>query len=506
MRQWFSKVYQVVCWALWGAALLALPITSFPWLSDRLGGTSVAAPSAFLFLILALVWLLPFVLRGGQLPRESAPLLIFLSAALISWAAAFFANVPTFRGRGPLSEGLEICATVSLGMASFFVPAVWVMKGGKRLLWTVRFINLGGIALLAWSLVQAGVVIFKDGDYPQALIEFQWLFSMRSGGPLFANRLTGFAYEPSWLGHQLNLIYLPIWFAATVLRWSAYRWRCLGITLENILFLVGGGVLFLSVSRLGWASFLLVLTCASLLGLARWVDTLWKRMRPQSGRTSRVILAVCVVLASLVIYPCVGWGLLQVGARFETRLARIMSRNILEANNLYEVFNNLEFAERVMYWDAGLRTYADHWFLGTGLGNSGFYFSQNVYSFGLMLPEVANLLNRFDYIPNTKSLWVRVLTETGLLGFAFFLAWYYALGMAGITAWRSREGMLQSIGLAGLFALLAFLLEGFSMDSFALPYFWLEAGLLAGVGAAARRLSTIDVQASPSSSAQFVDG
>ena len=219
-----------------------------------------------------------------------------------------------------------------------------------------------------------------------------------------------------------------------------------------------------------------------------------------------MILAVCVVLASLVIYPCVGWGLLQVGARFETRLARIMSRNILEANNLYEVFNNLEFAERVMYWDAGLRTYADHWFLGTGLGNSGFYFSQNVYSFGLMLPEVANLLNRFDYIPNTKSLWVRVLTETGLLGFAFFLAWYYALGMAGITAWRSREGMLQSIGLAGLFALLAFLLEGFSMDSFALPYFWLEAGLLAGVGAAARRLSTIDVQASPSSSAQFVDG
>jgi hypothetical protein len=37
---------------------------------------------------------------------------------------------------------------------------------------------------------------------------------------------------------------------------------------------------------------------------------------------------------------------------------------------------------------------------------------------------------------------------------------------------------MQIVGLAGKFFILAYLVEGFSVDSFALPYQWIIAGLI----------------------------
>jgi hypothetical protein len=38
--------------------------------------------------------------------------------------------------------------------------------------------------------------------------------------------------------------------------------------------------------------------------------------------------------------------------------------------------------------------------------------------------------------------------------------------------------LLRMSGLAGQLLLISFIVEGFSIDSFALPYFWFSAGLL----------------------------
>src|SRR5512145_114673 len=128
-----GRMYSGLCWALWLLALFLLPITSFPPLSQRLGGVVVAPLSAFLFLLLAAIWLLPHLLRGGKLPRESWPLLAFLAVAIISWALAQFADVPSFRRFSPLKEGLQTFATLALGMVSFYVPTVWMMGDTQRL-------------------------------------------------------------------------------------------------------------------------------------------------------------------------------------------------------------------------------------------------------------------------------------------------------------------------------------------------------------------------------------
>jgi len=44
---------------------------------------------------------------------------------------------------------------------------------------------------------------------------------------------------------------------------------------------------------------------------------------------------------------------------------------------------------------------------------------------------------------------------------------------------RRRSPVLGVFGLAGQLAVLAFLVEGFSIDSFALPYLWVTLGLAA---------------------------
>ena len=83
--------------------------------------------------------------------------------------------------------------------------------------------------------------------------------------------------------------------------------------------------------------------------------------------------------------------------------------------------------------------------------------------------------------PNPKSLWFRLLAETGIARFVLFLT-YLLVGAA--CAWelsRKRSTLRRIIGLATLISLVAFLVEGFSLGPFALPYVWLLPGMTAGL-------------------------
>jgi hypothetical protein len=87
-------------------------------------------------------------------------------------------------------------------------------------------------------------------------------------------------------------------------------------------------------------------------------------------------------------------------------------------------------------------------------------------------------LNEQVSLPNTKSLFVRLLAETGLVGFSIFTLFLYNLWRSARLLLTSQSSTLRWIGLTGQFALLAFVGEGFSIDSFAMPYMWVIAGLI----------------------------
>jgi len=145
----------------------------------------------------------------------------------------------------------------------------------------------------------------------------------------------------------------------------------------------------------------------------------------------------------------------------------------------YRLANELKSAERLMYWVSGLRVFSLYPILGVGLGNSGFLMASTMPAFGFHLPEIISAVHIGAFgFPNPKSLWVRLLSETGVIGFAAFVSWLVLLGFAAVRVVRRREGVVRAIGLAALFTLLAQVTEGFSMDTFGLPHLWLTLGLL----------------------------
>ena len=60
-----------------------------------------------------------------------------------------------------------------------------------------------------------------------------------------------------------------------------------------------------------------------------------------------------------------------------------------------------------------------------------------------------------------------------LVGFATFASWYVLLWRTSRFLEANKQKIMSMFGLAGQLVLVAFLAEGFSIDTFALPYFWL---------------------------------
>lgn len=76
---------------------------------------------------------------------------------------------------------------------------------------------------------------------------------------------------------------------------------------------------------------------------------------------------------------------------------------------------------------------------------------------------------------------IRILAETGVVGLSIFLGWVVEVGASAARLFRRTGVLANTLGLAGLLALLAMAIEGFSLDTFALPQLWITLGLVVAV-------------------------
>jgi hypothetical protein len=464
--------------ALWAMFFLTLPFTSFPLLSRLAGGTMVAPLSvAFLFLII-LFWLLPYLIRRGRLPIQTVPLLVFFGAGILSSLWALFRAIPSFRTQNILRNEIEAIITLGIGVCFALVVAVWA-QDRRNLQTAFRLINWSGLAVLAWSVAQL-LVFTRLHHYPLWMANIQ---DFVSSGRLFDNRLTGFAFEPSWLAHQLNMLYLPYWFAATLLGVTAHRRRMWKISLENGLLVVGVAVLYKSLSRVGLLAFLLMVAFVFLLVNLRFLGWVHHRFSPADGNRhlvnwKAVLISAGVMSALLFLYLGLLFGVGYVLSKVDFRMANLFNINYLRSTSLLRYANQLLLAERLTFWQTGWQIFSDYPLLGVGLGNAGFYFAGRLSAYGWALTEVRLVMYHLDALPNIKSMWVRLLAETGIVGAAFFAAWYASLWQSARIVFASADRFLRATGLFGMFVLVGILIEGFSVDTFALPYYWVSFGLL----------------------------
>lgn len=443
-----------------------------PLIRYLVGSSVVAAPSVILLTVILIGWLIPYILKGGKLPYQTIPLLAFFCGVLLSFAAALWLPIPPLKEINPVTHSITAIITLVVGITFFLIPSVMI-RGEESFKSTLRWITLGGILILCWSFLQAAVW-FGEGHYWNWMRDFQDLVSL---GPLYRARVTGFALEPSWLAHQMNMLYLPLWLASTVQRFSAYRIRIVGLTVENLLAFTGSVILFLSFSRIGWIAFFLSITFLFILGNIKLVKWIFKRFDRQGQKRGRLIAAgVSIIL--ILFYIAAATGVVYIMSRIDPRMKDLFKPNFWQQGTALVLANQLQFGERVVYWQAGWEVFNCYPVLGVGPGNAGFFFSETIPSFGWKLIEVRRLMYRAGEIPNSKNLWVRLLAENGIIGLALFLSFIATILQSCRHLRDNSSSITKTMGLMGLFVILGLLAEGFSIDSFALPYYWISFGLV----------------------------
>ncbi len=477
---------------LWALVLVTLPVTSFRYLPFMGAGTSVR-PLALIPLVVLLPVLL-IRLKRGEIQRPWPGALTVLLAFVLASAAAtaFGATLAPVELRSVdfFDRALRAAVTLFVGLA-FFVAAVWMNQSEEDLKFSVRWLLVGLVAHLIWGAIQ---FIGLNTGHRQDLVKIQQLFSVR--GLVKNKRISGFAYEPSWLAGQIATLYLP-WLVAAVLmkyrtldggQWTADGQKRSTVNrlrswIEPIL-LVGAitGVL-MTYSRSG----LFVVGLAGIVTFAlaggetvsafRGWFLAGFRVEGAKARWSGAGLRVVLVILMVALLAGVGAFLADKGY-----IATFFKS---EKTDLFAYAVDVYLGPRLAYATAALTAFQHYPLTGVGLGASGFWIYQNMPDWVLSgVPEIAEQMSPLSNLyPNPKNLYVRLLAETGLLGFALFLAFTLSLLAEALGLLRGSKAA-RWLAAAGIFALTAVMLQGISQDSFAMPELWINLGMLAGAAGA----------------------
>lgn len=466
-----------ICRLLWALTLLALPVTSFRYVPFMGAGTYVR-PLA-LFPLVLLFPLLLIQLKRGKIARPwPGALTVLLAFALAALAATAlggtFAPIE-LRGVEYADRAIRALVTLVIGLM-FFLAAVWMNQSENDLKFSVRWLLLGLVLDLAWGAIQ---FVGLNTGHRQELVKMQNLFSVR--GLAQNKRVSGFAFEPSWLAGQIATLYLPWLTAAILTRYRLFTVHRLPSTvtrwIEPVLLLAALAGLLITYSRSGLAVALVAgLLTVALMG-RETVSAFgaWFRAGFVSGggiksAGSRVFLVAIAVTA------------LAGASVFLTSKGYIAALFKAPKDGLASYVTDAYLGPRVAYSVAALESFQQSPWTGVGLGAAGFSMYRNMPNWVLSgQPEISEQLSPDALgFPNPKNLYVRLLAETGLVAFMLFVAFYLALLADALTLMRHADPAARWLAAAGLFAFAAVALQGFSQDSFAMPEIWINLGLLAG--------------------------
>jgi hypothetical protein len=215
----------------WIVFLVCLPVTSFPYLPEAIGGGALVRPLAiYPLIILLLVVTLPR-LWNQRLPRTFLSLLPFVFIALISSLFSLLRGIEPSINVTVGERVLRGLITLALG-AAFYLTTSLTPRTLDDLKSTLRWLYTGfGIALV-WGSLQAIYVIHFTKAWYRIMNNLQQYVSTRR---LIQNRISGMTYEPNWFAEQITCLLLP-WLMASVLTgYTVFKWRRGWLTVELVM-------------------------------------------------------------------------------------------------------------------------------------------------------------------------------------------------------------------------------------------------------------------------------
>ena len=453
---------------LWVVLLILLPFTSLPLASKILQSKMVAAPSILPLFFLILLCVFPIIFLG-KLKEISYPLILFLVYCVLSSIIAQFSTIPIYKEFNIFRNIAEAYITLLIGIA-FFVLPVHYLENHKLILQTLHVIYFTFLPVFLWSIFQFVFEIFYGG-FPIWMENFQKIFS--TSGLLYDGRVTGFAFEPSWLAHQLNMLYIPIFLGSILSGYTIFKKKLFHISLETIFLIASIFLLFLTKSRIGWITFIF---CFLYVILTIYKD-LMKKLRIRFMTFNKKMWDFVIPVLLVIILISIVISGIYISSKFDPRMEKVLNIETYKNRDFITIANEFLFAERILYWETGWKIFNEHPIIGVGLGNYGFYFEKYMPAFASVLDEPREILFRANYQANNKNLWTRLLSETGIIGFIIYVTWLILLWIQGSELKKKQNQTAIFMGHVLKIALIALIFEGFSIDSFALPYIWIIFGI-----------------------------
>ncbi len=467
---------------LWALVLLAFPVTSFRFLPFLGAGTQVRPlsflPAALLLLLLGVRSLQQRRLLFWQ--DSLLPLLVFLFVALFSTAAGFFLAPPDMFQNTYPSRALRAWFTLGIGL-TFLLVSVGMNRDEGELHFTLKWLYASFAIQVAWSLVQVFVIYAPLNPLTAALREavnsIQETLFFAQLAP--NRRISGLTLEPSWLAAQVTAVYLPWAFAALLkgYRWQPRRW------LAPLILVAGGILLVFTFSRSGVLVAVAAMSLTFLFTGGSYFRQAWHwflapfRSIQVPLRYKAFHWGIRTLLSLVILGSVVGGVFLLAQNNYFSQIWRS------DKTDLVSYFVDIYAGPRLAYAWTGWTIYSQHPWTGVGLGAAGFYFRDALPDWAhFNMSEISVLLApEYRVYPNTKNLYIRLLSETGLFGFFLFLSFYLALLGKVIHLLRSSRRDLVFTGVAGLFSWLVIVALGLSQDSLASAVIWLPLGILMGM-------------------------
>jgi O-antigen ligase len=281
------------------------------------------------------------------------------------------------------------------------------------ILWLLIDGDAGGLLretvphLVAGATVVAFIGVYQ---YVQKVpVPAQWLDKDTESG-IISTRAFSLFGSPNVLAAYLETI-IPLGVYMAVVR---TRWHERAIAVGCVL-VMGGG-------------FLLTLTRAAWLSAA--------------GSFFVGLLILNPTLAA--IFAAAGAGILIAVPTFRLRMTNLLSSTYVDkSNNLGRLFR----------WRQAFVNLADHPLLGSGLGTFG-----------------GSAAQKYGYFTGISmdSVWIRVFTETGIVGFAFYVSWLASAFACVATRFFRSKDKLWLFASVGLLALLVNLFTDNLLNSWAI--------------------------------------
>jgi len=415
--------------SFWYLLIFLLPFTSLPFASKLLGSEMVAAPSILVLLILLLLLLLNKNQKSLFSHLQIQPLLIFGVFAFLSSILSFWLPIPIQKNFSILQNSIRGLGTLLIGISFYFVT-INLIKSKNKLDQTLKVVIVSFIPLAIWSILQY----------------------------VFGQMLDGY----------------PHWISASFTRQSVFKkWKNFFIV-EDMFLLISIFTLIFSKSRVGLITFVFVLSYIFYRINHYLITKIQERYRTQTKKILTKVLPFLIIVLYIILLIL---GLFFF-SQFDNRMENLFKVETYQNRNIFSIANDFVFAERILYWQTGWKIFNDYPIFGVGLENVGFFFEEKMPGFAWALDEPRHLMYQADYQGNIKNLWFRLLAETGVIGFLSFAVWLFLLFILVNQYQKINSSEFNYWEMVGKIALISLLVEGFSIDSFAMPYYWIILGLV----------------------------